>query len=184
MPLTQKIATYCAVVPLFVTTHSVKQPLFLVPESQLLQKLAKRDEQAFQWLYDQYAYVLYGVVLVIVEKPNTAAQVVEDVFVAAWADFDTYVPRQGSFLTWLLNRARLAAHASINQQEADQLPGNSKDSTEVDNLMADEHRILLHKLYFCGQTADQLAASIQLPPQKLRRLLQATLQELKHVFSR
>ena len=162
----------------------MKQPLFLVPESQLLQKLAKRDEQAFQWLYDQYAHVIYGVVLVIVERPNTAAQVVEDVFVAAWADFDTYIPRQGSFLTWLLNRARRAAHSHLVEQDEQAFTKNSPDSTEVDNLMTDEHRILLHNLYFCGQTTDQVAQSVQLPPQGLRKLLQTALQELKHVFSR
>ncbi|MBO0936249.1 hypothetical protein J2I47_06790 [Fibrella sp. HMF5335] len=162
----------------------MKQPLFLVPESQLLPKLAKRDEQAFQWLYDQYAHVLYGVVLTIVEKPSVAAKVVEDVFVAAWADFDTFAPRQSSLLTWLLNRARRAAHGCVDPQTSGSQVKFSQDSTEVDNLMADEHRILLNKMYFCGQTADQLAESAQLPPQGLRRLMQTTLQELKQVFSR
>jgi Sigma-70 region 2 len=162
----------------------VKQPLFLVPESQLLPKLAKRDEQAFQWLYDQYAHVLYGVILTIVGQPDRAASVVEDVFVDAWADFDAFLPRQGSLLTWLLNRARHAAHCSIEPQRDTSSAENSQDYTEVDNLMAHEHRILLYNMYFCGHTADQIAESAQLPPQGLRKLMQTTLQELKQVFSR
>lgn len=162
----------------------MKQPLFLVPESQLLPKLAKRDEQAFQWLYDQYAHVLYGVVLTVVVRPNLAADVVEDVFVAAWTDFDAFVPRHGSLLTWLLNRARRAAYYSIETQTGTNTLKNSQDYTEVDNLMASEHRILLYDMYFRGHTADQVAQSAQLPPQGLRKLLQTTLQELKHVFSR
>lgn len=170
--------------PLFLALPPVKEPLFLVPESQLLPKLAKRDEQAFQWLYDQYAHVLYGVVLAIVEQPNRAAKVVEDVFVEAWADFDTFSPQQGSLLTWLLNRARKAAHCSIEPRSTVDVEKNSQDSTEVDNLMANEHRILLYNMYFCGHTAEQVAKSVQVSPQGLRQLLQATLQELKQVFSR
>ncbi len=179
-----RLPTNAEVLPLFVASPLVKQPLFLVPESQLLLKLAKRDDQAFQWLYDQYAHVLYGVVLTIVEQPNLAANIVEDVFVAAWADFDAYVPRHSSLLTWLLNRARQAAHYSIEPRIGVSSAKNSQDSTEVDNLMAHENRILLYNMYFNGHTADQIAESAQLPPQGLRKLLRTTLQELKQVFSR
>lgn len=167
---------------LFVT-HTVKPPLFLVPESQLLPKLARRDDQAFQWLYEQYAHVLYGVVFAIVGQPNLAANVVEDVFVEAWADFDTFMPGRGSLLTWLLNRARQAAHRNVDPRIDTDQPNNSQDSTEVDNLMTPEHRTLLYDVYFRGHTLDQVAESAQLPPQSLRKLLQATIQELKRVFS-
>ena len=162
----------------------MKQPLFLVPESQLLPKLARRDEQAFLWLYDQYAHVLYGVVLTIVEQPNMAAQIVEDVFVEAWADFDSYSPRRSSLMTWLLTRARTAAYAVLTPQTKSSVAKNSQDSTDVDNLLATEHRTLLYTMYFRGQTAEQVAQSVQVPMEGLRKLVQATLQELKHVFSR
>ena len=160
----------------------MKSQPYLVPEEILLRKLTKRDETAFQWLYDQYAHVLYGVVLTSVSQPALASQIVEEVFVKAWADFDQYNPRRVRLLTWLLNRAR--AETAGCERPAKPHPSTEVIShEEVGNLIGEEQRILLNSVYFGGQTIAQPVGTDEQTDHTLRHRLRAALQELKSVFS-
>ncbi len=166
----------------FVT--AVKQPPFLVPESALLRKLDNRDELAFQWLYDQYSHVIYGVILTALRSPQQTAQLTEDVFVSAWQDFDQFNPRKSRLLSWLLMRTRLAvgealAHA---RQEAPQ-PRPLADHSIPTNLISEEQRILLEAIYFQGQSISNIALVSQESESNLRTHLRSILQKLTFVFS-
>jgi DNA-directed RNA polymerase specialized sigma24 family protein len=155
----------------------VKLDSYLVPEDLLLQRLANRDEQAFEWLYDQYAHVLYGVVLTSLGQPAVAQQVVEEVFVNAWHDLDQFNPKKTHLLSWLLTRARQEALRVMPQSRPADLHVNK--AGEVDNLISPEHRTLLDAVYFRGQG---LNTPQPIEP-TLRRQLRLILQELKLVFS-
>lgn len=171
----------------------VKSTSYLVPEDQLLRRLNKRDEQAFQWLYDQYAHVLYGVVLTSVRLPDVAKQVVEDVFVKAWDEFDQFNPKTTRLLTWLLTRAREEAQRAMPENLPDKLP--PIDYEAVENLISEEHRTLLDAVYFRGQLlTESVAGSVpewvpEAPNESngvehsLRGRLRVVLQELKRVFT-
>lgn len=159
----------------------MKSQQYLVPEEQLLRRLNKRDEQAFQWLYDQYAHVLYGVVLTSVRLPDVAKQVVEDVFVRAWHEFDQFNPRKMRLLTWLLSRARQEALRAIPQNLPSLPP--QPDSEGLGNLIREEHRILLDAVYFRGQTGNELTGENSGTTNSLRERLRVILQELKLVFT-
>lgn len=158
----------------------MKPQAYLVPEDQLLRRLNKRDEQAFQWLYDQYAHVLYGVVLTSVRLPDVAKQVVEEVFVKAWSEFDQYNPRTTRLLTWLLTRARQEALRAMPNSLPDQLP--QIDYEDLGNLISEEHRTLLDAVYFRGQTTESVAETNG-TERTLRGRLRVVLQELKLVFT-
>jgi DNA-directed RNA polymerase specialized sigma24 family protein len=155
----------------------VKLDSYLVPEDLLLRRLSKRDEQAFQWLYDQYAHVLYGVVLTSVRLPEVAQQVVENVFVKAWNEFDQFNPQKTHLLTWLLTYARQEALRAMPKTLPTDLPPIDYDVP--DNLISKEHRILLDAVYFRGQGS---VATQSVEP-GLRGQLRTILQELKLVFT-
>lgn len=160
----------------------MKSQPFLVPEEVLLRKLDRRDEMAFQWLYDQYAHVLYGVILTSVGQPELASRILEDVFVKAWSDFDQFNPRKTRLLTWLLSRARAEVTATL----ARVAPVTSKSTLEykvVDNPITEEQRTLLDAVYFRGQSVSQLAQSGQQSERTVRHRLRDVLQELKFLFS-
>lgn len=160
----------------------MKYQSYLVPEEILLRKLNRRDELAFQWLYDQYAHVLYGVVLSSVTQPALASRVVEEIFVKAWADFDQYHPHKTTLLTWLLNRARAEVAATLAKM-GPAAPKSIIDNKPVDNPISEEQRILLDAVYFQGQSVRQLADVSQQPERSLQHRLRDVLQELKSVFS-
>ncbi|MEZ0538741.1 RNA polymerase sigma factor [Fibrella arboris] len=160
----------------------MKSQSFLVPEELLLRKLNRRDELAFQWLYDQYAHVLYGVILTSVGQPSIASRLVEDVFVKAWNDFDQFNPRKTRLLTWMLSRAR----AEISVSLAKTVPSSAKSTIDyevIDNPITAEQRILLDAVYFRGQSITQLAEMSQQPERTLQARLRHVLQELKSLFS-
>jgi RNA polymerase sigma-70 factor (ECF subfamily) len=137
---------------------------------------------AFQWLYDQYAHVLYGFILTSVGESQLASRVVEDVFVNAWADFDQYNPRKTRLLTWLLSRAR-AEVAIVLAQTAPSPCQSEIDYEIVDNPITQEQRILLDAVYFRSQSVSQLALASQQPEPTVQRRIRDVLQELKSLFS-
>ncbi|ARK12048.1 RNA polymerase sigma factor [Fibrivirga algicola] len=159
----------------------MKTQAFLVPEDLLLRKLSRRDEVAFQWLYDQYAHVLYGVILTSLGEP-AATQVVEDVFVKAWTEFDQFNPRKTRLLTWLLNRARAEIAATLARREPT-ADVSTIDYEVIDNPITEEQRTLINAVYFRGESVSQLAESGQETEHSLLNRLRTVLQELKFLFS-
>jgi DNA-directed RNA polymerase specialized sigma24 family protein len=160
----------------------VKHQSYLVSEELLLRKLNKRDEVAFQWLYDQYAHVLYGVVITSLGQSTLANTVVETIFVKAWADFDQFNPRKTRLLTWLLNRAR-AEVATVLAKTAPDPAKSTIDYEVVDNPISEENRTLLDAVFFRGQSVTQLANSSQEPEPSVHHRLHTVLHELKSLFS-
>jgi RNA polymerase sigma-70 factor (ECF subfamily) len=57
-------------------------------------------------LYDRHADALFGTTVRFLRDRETAAEVIQDVFVAIWQRAGQYDPRAGSVLGWLLGIAR------------------------------------------------------------------------------
>ncbi|HVG12982.1 MAG TPA: sigma-70 family RNA polymerase sigma factor, partial [Flavisolibacter sp.] len=78
-------------------------------EGELIALLKNKDEQAFSYLYDNYAGALYGVVKQIVTDLEVGNDVLQEVFVSIWKKIDSYDATKGRLFTWMLNIARNAA---------------------------------------------------------------------------
>jgi len=72
----------------------------------LLHRVAGGDEAAFMTLYDRHADALFGTAVRFLRDRESAAEVLQDVFVAIWQRADQYDPRVGSGFGWLLGIAR------------------------------------------------------------------------------
>jgi RNA polymerase sigma-70 factor, ECF subfamily len=72
----------------------------------LLRRVAGGDEAAFMTLYDRHADALFGTTVRFLRDRESAAEVLQDVFVAIWQRADQYDPRFGSAFGWLLGIAR------------------------------------------------------------------------------
>ena len=99
--------------------------------------VADGDEIAFMTLYDRHADALFGTAVRFLRDRETAAEVLQDVFMAIWQRAGQYDPRAGSVFGWLLgiarNRAidRLRAEArrprSVHAWQSDSDPNDSVD---------------------------------------------------------
>ncbi len=182
----------------------MKRQSSLVPESILIEKLTQRDQQAFQWLYDQYSSALYGVVLRIVRDEEQAQDVLQDIFVKIWKNLDAYDASKGRLFTWMLNvsrntaidalRARKAQPSSairtdednvhiIDRQHNTQQPNPEHIGVqEIVSQLRPERKQLIDLVYFAGYTHEEAAEELKLPLGTVKTRIRAALQELKQLF--
>lgn len=74
-----------------------------------LDRLATGEREAMRLLYHELAPLVHGVVRRILEDPEDAREVVQDVFIKAWRQAGTYRRERGEVVSWLVLIARNAA---------------------------------------------------------------------------
>jgi RNA polymerase sigma-70 factor (ECF subfamily) len=77
--------------------------------------LLQRDRQSFDWLYSQYAAILFGLIRRTVTESSTAESLLQETFVTAWRSLDQFEGPGKEFFNWLL---RIAKH-KINEHISD-----------------------------------------------------------------
>lgn len=182
----------------------------LVSEAVLIEKLSRRDQQAFHWLYDQYGPALYGVIRKIVHDEEQARDLLQDSFIKIWNNLDSYDPSKGRLFTWLLNVARNTAIDSLRSAKASSRPNLSNaihtdeenvylidrqhqveppniehiGVEDVVNQLRPERKMLIDLVYFNGYTHEEAAEVLNLPLGTVKTRIRSALQELKQFFSR
>ncbi|KAB7731112.1 sigma-70 family RNA polymerase sigma factor [Rudanella paleaurantiibacter] len=181
-----------------------------VSEAVLIEKLNRRDEQAFHWLYDQYSPALFGVIRKIVHDDEQARDLLQDAFIKIWNNLDSYDASKGRLFTWLLNVARNTAIDNLRSAKASSRPNpanaihtdaenvyivDRQHQTEPENIdhigmrevvdkLRPERKMLIDLVYFNGYTHEEAAEVLNLPLGTVKTRVRSALQELKQFFSR
>jgi len=154
-------------------------------EQELVLALKERNNQAFGFLYDNYAGALYSIIKqIITENNELASDVLQEVFINIWRKIETYDQTKGRLFTWMLNIARNASIDMLrskgyqNSQKNQELPDNVyKEAVSpftlpnVDNIglkkvletLRPEHRVLVEMAYFKGFTHEEIAEIMAIP---------------------
>ncbi len=153
-------------------------------EQELVALLKQRGDHSFAYLYDNYSGALYGVVSAIVSEPETAKDVLQDVFVNIWRKIDSYDPGKGRLFTWMMNVARNAAIDKLRSRGHQDTLKNQPIIDNVDNSISslatgpkvddvglkkvlsklkNEQRILIDLSYFQGYTHDEISKTLNIP---------------------
>ncbi len=83
------------------------------------------DGSAYLLLYDNYAPLLYGIIMRIVKEEARAEMLLEKTLVTIWEQRALHDPEKLSFTTWVINLARnFAKHESDTQGTDNELPGS------------------------------------------------------------
>lgn len=76
-------------------------------DNALLVKLVlAKSERGFHTFYNKYCGALYGVIIKLVKRNDTADDLLQDTFVKIWKHIDGFDNSKGTLYTWMLNIAR------------------------------------------------------------------------------
>lgn len=170
-----------------------------IQESHIIRLLKKKDKQAIDLLYDQYAGALYNISLKIVHSEDLASDVLQESFVKAWKHGPNYDKTKGTLFTWLLNITRNTAidkTRSANFRRRGKIQSiddsvynlNTQFKTDhiglrelVDNL-EEKYRIIIDLIYFQGFTQKEVEEHLHIPLGSVKSRVRIALRELRKVF--
>jgi len=171
-------------------------------EVELVTLLKDRNDQAFNYLYDNYSSALYGVIYPIVNEAELANDVLQEVFINIWRRIETYDSSKGRLFTWMLNIARNASidvlrsksyqNSQKNQSLMDTVNWNSGFQTQpgVDTIglskllekLKDEQRVLVDLAYFKGYTHEEIAEIEGIPLGTVKTRIRNALIQLRNLM--
>lgn len=169
-------------------------------EQELVLLLRNKNNQAFNYLYDNYSGALYSIILQIIQEHELASDVLQEVFINIWRKMESYDAAKGRLFTWMLNIARNASidtlrsksyqNSKKNQELPDNVHSNSSGQVtqmNVDNIglrktlekLKPEHRILIELAYFKGYTHEEIAEIEGIPLGTVKTRIRNSLLQLR-----
>jgi RNA polymerase sigma-70 factor (ECF subfamily) len=100
--------------------------------------MQRRDEKAFERLYELYSESTFGIIYNVVQDTAIAEEVLQDVFIKIWDNANSYSSTKGRFFTWVLNIARNAAIDKIRSKDFKNKKKNLKAEFFV-NILEDQN---------------------------------------------
>jgi RNA polymerase sigma factor (sigma-70 family) len=164
-------------------------------------QLKQKDEQAFSYLYDNYAGALYGLVRQIVPDNEISNDVLQEVFINIWKRIDTYDSSKGRLFTWMMNIARNASIDKLRSRNYQQAllnaPIDENDIVHpvirpgIDDYglkklihkLKGEQRMLIDLSFYQGFTHDQIAKALNIPLGTVKTRLRTALMQLRSMLS-
>ncbi len=169
-------------------------------EEELVGLLVQKDQQAFSYLYDNYAGALNAVILKMVEHNELAEDILQESFVKIWNNFENYDKTKGRLFTWMLNITRnltidTLRSKSFKKQQKISGDENSVSSLEdakggldkfdamglrkqVGNLKEDQ-RSIINLAYFVGYTQDEISKQLGIPLGTVKTRMRTAILELR-----
>ena len=172
-------------------------------EKVLVSALKAKERMAFNYLYDNYSKVLFGVIDRIVQSEEIANDVLQESFVKIWKNIESYTDAKGSLYTWMLNVCRNLAIDTIRSKNfKKELQNRSIDDyvnminrteqvqTKVDHIglkeviakLKPEQKILIDKIYFEGYTQEETSEELNIPLGTVKSRIRATIKQLREIL--
>lgn len=173
-------------------------------EEELVLLLKQQSREAFNYLYKQYAAVLYGVVNKVVYDEQTAQDVLQDVFVKIWTNIAQYDAQKGRIYTWMINIARNAAIDKLRskgeimkgkiqtgEDVVDNIARGMKTEQATDTIglskmvatLKPEYEAIISLAYFKGYTLDEISKTLGIPLGTVKTRMRSGIQQLRAVFN-
>lgn len=172
-------------------------------EEELVLLLQNKDQQAFSYLYDNYAGALNGIIGRMVDSRELAEDILQEAFIKIWNNFASYDTGKGRLFTWMLNITRnltidtlrskgfkKQAKISSDENSVSNLTGDDKtaerfDAMGIRNQLANlkpEQRSIIDLAYFNGFTQDEISKEMGIPLGTVKTRMRAAIIELRKML--
>lgn len=172
-------------------------------EEILISRLKAKDEKALRLLYDKYSHALQGVIFRLVQDVETSEDLLQEVFVKIWQNFESYDESKGRLYTWMLNIARNLAidkvrspkfstgkkiqdiEDSVNKVDAqyqERFEPNHIGLKQVVEKLKTEQREVIDMVYFLGYSQSEAAEKLEIPLGTVKTRIRSAMIELRKVF--
>ncbi|MEO6549647.1 MAG: sigma-70 family RNA polymerase sigma factor [Ferruginibacter sp.] len=172
-------------------------------EDELVLLLQRRDQQAFSYLYDNYAPALNGVIFRLVDDKTISEDILQDVFVKIWNNFSSYDSSKGRLFTWMMNLTRNLTIDTLRSKGYKKQNKISGDENSVNHLqdtsfkvdkfdtmglrkqvesLKPEQRRVIDLAYFNGYTQDEIAKETGIPLGTVKTRMRSAILELRKLL--
>lgn len=172
-------------------------------EEELVVLLQRKDQQAFAYLYDNYAAALNGVIYRMVEDRELSEDILQEAFVKIWNNFSSYDRAKGRLFTWMLNISRNLTIDTLRSKGYKKQSKISGDENSVSNFTSDsrsaerfdamglrkqlanlkpEQRSIIDLAYFNGYTQDEISKEMGIPLGTVKTRMRAAIIELRKMM--
>lgn len=162
----------------------------------LMDRVRKRDPDAFEVLYDRHSRLVYGVALRMLGDSAAAEDVTQSVFLKVWSAPDLF--RGGNFAAWIVRIARNRALDILRSRAAhleSELPEGLPETEAIEDVAfahidAARVRLAIEALpadqrqaielgFFGGITHDQIARRTGIPLGTIKTRIRSGLRKLR-----
>lgn len=171
-------------------------------EEELVMQLQSRSQQAFSYLYDNYASALNGVIIRLVEDRELAEDILQEVFVKIWNNFSSYDTAKGRLFTWMINITRNLTIDTLRSKGYNKQQKISGDENSVSNYadnttaakfdtlgirkllinLKPEQRSIIDMAYFNGYTQDEISKEMGIPLGTVKTRMRTAILELRKLL--
>ena len=172
-------------------------------EDELVLLLKAQDQNAFSYLYDNYAGALNGIIYRMVDNEQLREDILQEVFLKIWNNFQQYDNTKGRLFTWIANLTRnltidtLRSKGYKKQQkistDENSVIGYQDKNSGVDKYDAiglrkqigylkPDQRIIIDLAYFNGYTQEEISKAIGIPLGTVKTRMRTAIIELRRLL--
>lgn len=172
-------------------------------EEELVLLLRKQDQQAFSYLYDNYAAALNGIIIRMVDESQLAEDILQEAFLKIWNNFQQYDNTKGRLFTWMINITRNLTIDTLRSKGYKKQRQISKDENSVSNYhdkssgvdrfdtiglqkqlanLKPSQKSIIDLAYFNGYTQEQISKEMGIPLGTVKTRMRSALLELRKML--
>ena len=169
-------------------------------EEELVYQLGLKNQQAFSYLYDNYAPALNAVIYRMVEDQALSEDILQEAFVKIWNNFSSYDKIKGRLFTWMVNITRNLTIDTMRSKGYKKQNKISGDENSVNNLqdinsgierfdsmgvskqlinLKPDQRQIIDLAYFKGYTQDEISKQLDIPLGPVKTKMRTAILELR-----
>lgn len=172
-------------------------------EEELVMLLRTQDQNAFSYLYDNYAGALNGIIIRMVDEAQLAEDILQEAFLKIWNNFQQYDSGKGRLFTWMINITRNLTIDTLRSKGYKKQRKISRDENSVSNYhdksySADKfdsiglqkqlsnlkpaQKSIIDLAYFSGYTQEEISKEMGIPLGTVKTRMRSAILELRKML--